>query len=220
MYMYLSVEIDKFWWNELNLDSVCVSYSILSHNCYSLKSDVDVNKMFNLVGILGLRIVEIAVEVSNSCIRSSVAIVNCQRNEISDKESDVLARYYSHEKKVYLTVGWVDCIEKPITDMVDEIRRQVMDIMVVRRRLDVKWNRVLCPIMDKKCQDLIADGRAWNLSMCRPDVYEVLCDPSIVVDLDMKTCSCCKWHIHLFPCSHAVLVTGRTYRNLRSYVDQ
>ena len=75
-------------WNE--------SYSISGHSCCSLKSDVNVNNMFDLVRILGLRVVEIAVEVSNSCTRSSVAIVSCQRNEISDEECDGLARYCSH----------------------------------------------------------------------------------------------------------------------------
>ncbi|KAL7257300.1 hypothetical protein ACSBR1_003575 [Camellia fascicularis] len=104
--------------------------------------------------------------------------------------------------------------------MVDEIRGQVMDTMAVRRRLAVKWNRVLCPIMDKKWQDLIVDRRAWNLSMCSSDVYEVFCETSIVVNLDMRTCSCCKWQIHRFPCNHVVLVIGQICKNLRSYVDQ
>ncbi|KAL7170385.1 hypothetical protein ACSBR2_035284 [Camellia fascicularis] len=99
-------------WNDLNLNYVCVSHSISGHSCCSLKSDVDVNNMFNFVGTLGLRIVEIVVEVSNSCTRSSVAIVSCQRNEISDEECDVLARYYSHMKNVYLSPGLDDCIKE------------------------------------------------------------------------------------------------------------
>ncbi|KAL7237279.1 hypothetical protein ACSBR2_003547 [Camellia fascicularis] len=99
-------------WNELNLDSLCVSYSIPGHSCCSLKSDVNVNNIFNLVRILGLRIVKIVVEVSNSYTRSSVEIVNCQKNEISDEDCDVLTRYCSYKKKIYLISGWVDCIKE------------------------------------------------------------------------------------------------------------
>ncbi|GMP62062.1 hypothetical protein CsSME_00024310 [Camellia sinensis var. sinensis] len=78
----------------------------------------------------------------------------------------------------------------PITRLVDSIRAQIMRQMSTRRETSQKWHGVLCPKMEKLLEKSYNDGRSWTVSQSSPIVYEVHSHPSVMVDVDSRTCSC------------------------------
>ncbi|CAL5354492.1 unnamed protein product [Camellia sinensis] len=76
----------------------------------------------------------------------------------------------------------------PITNLVDMIRLQIMNMRFDRRLLSSKWNKVLCPRMDSLLEKAFMDERTWNVSLSSGNVFEVHCFPSVMVNLDLKTC--------------------------------
>ncbi|KAL7209198.1 hypothetical protein ACSBR1_030856 [Camellia fascicularis] len=107
----------------------------------------------------------------------------------------------------------------PITNLVDMIRLQIMNMRSDRRQLSSKWNKVLCPRMDSVLEKYFLDGRTWNVSLSSDNVFEVHCFPSVMVDLGLRTCSCRKWEINGYPCQHAVAAIFKSGRNLNSFVE-
>ncbi|GMP83408.1 hypothetical protein CsSME_00037332 [Camellia sinensis var. sinensis] len=78
----------------------------------------------------------------------------------------------------------------PITHLVDSIRTQIMRQMSTRRETSQKWHGVLCPKIEKHLEKSYNEGRSWTVSQSSPAVYEVHSDPSVMVDVDRRTCSC------------------------------
>ncbi|KAL7258142.1 hypothetical protein ACSBR1_004296 [Camellia fascicularis] len=81
----------------------------------------------------------------------------------------------------------------PITNLVDMIRLQIMNMTSDRRLLSSKWNKVLCHCMDSVLEKAFMDRRIWNVSFSSDNVFEVHCFISVMVDLGLRTCSCRKW---------------------------
>ena len=74
--------------------------------------------------------------------------------------------------------------------------------------------------MEKKLILAFNEGRTWVVSKASDTIYVVHSHPSIFVDLGARTCSCCKWLINNFPCSHAVVVAQKSGKDLNMLVDQ
>ncbi|KAL7235837.1 hypothetical protein ACSBR1_019178 [Camellia fascicularis] len=72
----------------------------------------------------------------------------------------------------------------PITNLVDMIRLQIMNMRSDRRLLSSKWNKVLCPRMDSVLEKAFMDGRTWNVSLLSNNVFEVYCFPRLWLILD------------------------------------
>lgn len=75
----------------------------------------------------------------------------------------------------------------PITNLVDMIRLQIMNMRFDRRLLSSKWNKVLCPRMDSVLEKAFMDVRTSNVSLSSDNVFEVHCFSSVMVDLGLKT---------------------------------
>ncbi|KAL7180346.1 hypothetical protein ACSBR1_043537 [Camellia fascicularis] len=96
--------------------------------------------------------------------------------------------------------SWIrDARHLPITNLVDMIRLQMMNMSVLEKAF--------------------LDGRTLNMSLSSDNVFEVHCFPSVMVDLLLRTCSCRKWKINGYPCQHAVAALFRSGKNLNSFVE-
>ncbi|KAL7234964.1 hypothetical protein ACSBR1_018439 [Camellia fascicularis] len=80
------------------------------------------------------------------------------------------------------------------------------------------WPGVICPKMKARLVKTYNKGRAWLVSQSTDIVFEVHYFPSVMVDVDKRTCSCFKWQINGFPCSHAVVAIRNSVLNLYDLV--
>ncbi|KAL7255063.1 hypothetical protein ACSBR1_009262 [Camellia fascicularis] len=81
-----------------------------------------------------------------------------------------------------------------------------------------KWGGQLCPKMEK-LEAEYKSSRAWIASQADENVYEVHSHPSILVDVNSRTCSCYQWQVNGFPCSHAVVSFCNNERNIYDSIE-
>lgn len=108
----------------------------------------------------------------------------------------------------------------PITQLVDRIRLKMMELMCFRRETAAKWRHVICPKMDEALTNAFQESKSWDVKFCSSDVLEVLCDPSVMVDIGRRTCSCTQWQLNGVPCVHAVCAIKKSRRALNDCVDR
>ncbi|KAH7852232.1 hypothetical protein Vadar_022187 [Vaccinium darrowii] len=108
----------------------------------------------------------------------------------------------------------------PITQLVDRIRLKMMELMCFRRETAAKWRHVICPKMDEALTNAFQESKSWEVKFCSSDVLEVLCDPSVMVDIGRRTCSCTQWQLNGVPCVHAVCAIKKSRRALNDCVDR
>ncbi|XP_028112998.1 uncharacterized protein LOC114311135 [Camellia sinensis] len=107
----------------------------------------------------------------------------------------------------------------PITRLVDSIRTRIMWQMSTWRDTLHKWARVICPKMEKRIEKSYNTDRSWNVSQSNSNVYEFHSNPSVMVDVDRRTCSCFQWQINGFPCVHAIVAARRSGRDLCTLIE-
>ncbi|KAI8542103.1 hypothetical protein RHMOL_Rhmol08G0113000 [Rhododendron molle] len=107
----------------------------------------------------------------------------------------------------------------PITILVDELRKKIMNLMSERREEASKWGCQICPEMDKRMRASFNESRTWVVSAAGDGVYEVHSFPNVTVDISRRICSCQKWQLTGFPCAHAVIVLSSSGKDLTEYVD-
>ncbi|KAL7224731.1 hypothetical protein ACSBR1_026084 [Camellia fascicularis] len=73
--------------------------------------------------------------------------------------------------------------------------------------------------MDKKLEAEYKTSRAWIVSQSDEDVYEVHSQPSVLVDVNRRTCSCYQWQVNGFQCSHAVVAFRNSGRNIYDLIE-
>ena len=109
-----------------------------------------------------------------------------------------------------LAKSWNKMIDQarhmPITSMIDAIRIKTMKDMADMRLVCKKWKDVLCLEMYGRLQASLDVGRTWRVSSASEDLFEVHCEPSMLVNVALRICSCGKWQQDGFPCSHAATV--------------
>ena len=66
-------------------------------------------------------------------------------------------------------------------------------------------------------------GRTWRVSSASEDLFEVHCEPSMLVNVALRICSCGKWQQDGFLCSHATTVINccsyQSEKDLMEYIE-
>ncbi|KAH7833030.1 hypothetical protein Vadar_002492 [Vaccinium darrowii] len=75
----------------------------------------------------------------------------------------------------------------PVTQLVDCIRLKMMEQMCFRREIAAKWHHVICPKMDEALANAFQESKSWEVKFSLSDVLEVLCDPSVLLDIGRRT---------------------------------
>ncbi|KAG5515136.1 hypothetical protein RHGRI_036244 [Rhododendron griersonianum] len=116
--------------------------------------------------------------------------------------------------------AWIEAERHlPITILVDELRKKIMNLMSERREEASKWGCQICPEMDKRMRASFNESRTWVVSAAGDGVYEVLSFPNVTVDITRRICSCQKWQLTGFPCAHAVIAISSCGKDMTEYVD-
>lgn len=116
--------------------------------------------------------------------------------------------------------NWIrDARHLPITRLVDMVRGQIMEQMAERRAKAREWTGSLCSKMEKKLVTSYNDSRGWSVSQADDNVYKVHSQPSVLVDVARRSCSCFQWQLNGFPCSHAVVAFRNSGRNIYDSIE-
>ncbi|XP_012841176.1 PREDICTED: uncharacterized protein LOC105961490 [Erythranthe guttata] len=108
----------------------------------------------------------------------------------------------------------------PVMTMIDTIRSELMKKMTSRRDKSSKWSTICCPKYEKSLRELELECRTQKAEKAADGINEVLSDPSMVVDLLQKTCTCRKWQILGFPCVHADYVLVNKTSQPYDFIDK
>ncbi|KAI8550261.1 hypothetical protein RHMOL_Rhmol06G0091000 [Rhododendron molle] len=106
-----------------------------------------------------------------------------------------------------------------ITQLVDRVRIKLMEQMCCRKQT-AKWRQVLCPTMDEALTIAFQESKAWEVKFSSPDVLEVLCNPSVKVDIGRHSCTCTQWQLNGVPCVHAVCAIKKSGKSLNACVER
>ncbi|XP_026416779.1 uncharacterized protein LOC113312237 [Papaver somniferum] len=85
-------------------------------------------------------------------------------------------------------------------------RLRVMELMNEHRKMSLLMDpEKLTPTYEALLKEHIQIGRVWNVTRSSAYEYEIHLPRSHTVDLLNKTCTCQRWRVYGFPCSHATL---------------
>ena len=93
----------------------------------------------------------------------------------------------------------------PIAQLVETIQIKMMNQISRRCQESNKWTMILCPEMNKRLNELLAIGRGWNVTRSSEFIFQVHSEKAKTVNLLDRACSCFKWQLSGFPCSHALV---------------
>ncbi|KAG5547953.1 hypothetical protein RHGRI_013591 [Rhododendron griersonianum] len=91
---------------------------------------------------------------------------------------------------------------------------------MARKQTAAKWRQVLCPTMDEALAIAFQESKAWEVRFSSPDVLEVLCNPSVKVDIGRHSCTCTQWQLNGVPCVHAVCAIKKSGKSLNACVER
>ncbi|KAF5193063.1 Far1-related sequence like, partial [Thalictrum thalictroides] len=108
--------------------------------------------------------------------------------------------------------SWIEhkADELPITQKVDMIRINMMELIYTRSMDSSQWLTRLTPSMEGKLQSNIFKAHSLEHEVTftpnMDNIFEVRGDSVEMVDIDQWSCSCKAWQITGLPCFHAVAV--------------
>ncbi|XP_012829160.1 PREDICTED: uncharacterized protein LOC105950357 [Erythranthe guttata] len=108
----------------------------------------------------------------------------------------------------------------PITNFIDYIRGEVMINISIRAEEGATMTTELSSKVHEQVDQLVQEGRVWVARKSSDHMFEVLCDPTAVVDIKERVCSCRMWQITGLPCAHAACVLFNNSNEGYKYVDK
>lgn len=111
--------------------------------------------------------------------------------------------------------------ELPIVQIIDSIRRKIMELMYTRRMDSNQWLTKLTPSLEDKLQNEMLKTHSLQVLLGLGSAFEVRGMGSFnVVNIDVWDCNCRGWQLNGFPCVHAVSVLQHIGRNLQDYCSK
>ncbi|WOL08360.1 hypothetical protein Cni_G17113 [Canna indica] len=110
---------------------------------------------------------------------------------------------------------------KSIVDMLEDIRRMLMQRMYVKNEMMLKSMDEICPNIRKKLEKCKEDSRFCTVTPSGNLKFEVQClDKVHVVNLVIRSCSCRSWDLSGIPCNHAISCINWTKEEPEKYVSE
>ncbi|XP_024988328.1 uncharacterized protein LOC112523111 isoform X1 [Cynara cardunculus var. scolymus] len=108
----------------------------------------------------------------------------------------------------HLFYAWVsEANELPITQMIDELRGKMMQLIYTRRVESSQWITRLTPSMEEKLKNEIFKAHSVQVLRSHGSKFEVRFGEMIdIVDIENWDCSCKGWLVTGLPCCHAIAV--------------
>ncbi|WOL05379.1 hypothetical protein Cni_G14107 [Canna indica] len=140
----------------------------------------------------------------------------CQAYVCTNYKSDNVTNNISETFNGYI----LNARSKPIIDMLEEIRRSLMQRMYMKRVMIVKWTDDICPNIRKKLEINKEESRFCIVTPSRNLKFEVQYMSKIrVVNIGSHSCSCRRWDLTCIPYNHAVSCITWMKDDLDKYVS-
>ncbi|MCL7025441.1 hypothetical protein MKW94_018961, partial [Papaver nudicaule] len=116
--------------------------------------------------------------------------------------------------------AWITVHKKmPASAFLDQVRMKVMVMMFDNREVGALMKTPLTTLYEEKLQSLSDEGLAWPVNRASTTIYEVLSDESShTVNLENRTCTCQRWRVYGFPCSHALAAMRKGRCDVHEYI--
>ncbi|XP_052204077.1 uncharacterized protein LOC127809356 [Diospyros lotus] len=116
---------------------------------------------------------------------------------------------------------WIECIRgKPILQMLEDLRRMIMERISSRKHKDEMWESDIPPPVQKRLDDNATKGRLMRVIFGRANDYEVLKETVVVVvNLYAKSCDCGMWQCSGVPCNHVMAIIMNIREEFGKFID-
>nr|KJB28851.1 hypothetical protein B456_005G072800 [Gossypium raimondii]KJB28852.1 hypothetical protein B456_005G072800 [Gossypium raimondii]KJB28853.1 hypothetical protein B456_005G072800 [Gossypium raimondii] len=115
---------------------------------------------------------------------------------------------------------WVsDLPAMPITQVIETIRRKLMEFIYTRKMDSDQWSSNLTPSAEENLQRSLVNSRSLEVVLSHSSCFKVrdTLDMINVVNLENWDCSCREWQINGLPCLHAVAAIEHIGKNVYDY---
>ncbi|KAI4349431.1 hypothetical protein L6164_010020 [Bauhinia variegata] len=93
----------------------------------------------------------------------------------------------------------------PIIQMMEGIRRKLMEWFNERREASMQWSGILVPFAERHVSDAINHAHSYQVLRANEAQFQVIGHSGQhVVDIRTRRCSCHGWQVCGLPCAHAV----------------
>ncbi|XVE65457.1 hypothetical protein DITRI_Ditri08aG0001300 [Diplodiscus trichospermus] len=115
---------------------------------------------------------------------------------------------------------WVsDLPAMPVTQVIETIRRKMMEFMYTRKMDSDKWSSRLTPSAEENLQRSLANSCSLEVLFSTGGCFKVRDALGVinVVTLETWDCSCREWQINGLPCIHAAAAIEHSGKNVYDY---
>ncbi|GMJ02163.1 MUSTANG 7 [Hibiscus trionum] len=115
---------------------------------------------------------------------------------------------------------WVsDLPAMPITQVIEAIRRKMMEFICTRKMDSDQWSSKLTPSAEENLQRILVDSRSLEVVLSPGSWFKVrdTLDIMNVVSLENWECSCREWQINGLPCLHAAAAIEHVGKDVYDY---
>ncbi|KAL2939767.1 Chromodomain-helicase-DNA-binding protein 3 [Bienertia sinuspersici] len=110
---------------------------------------------------------------------------------------------------------------KHLADMMEDIRAQLMQRLVVKRKEMQQHTGLLCPRIQERLEKEKHEAAKCRVIPSSDTLFEVgYYLDTLTVDLDARKCTCRKWDLNGIPCCHAVACIFFCHGNAVDYVHE
>ncbi|KAL2941560.1 hypothetical protein RDABS01_029910 [Bienertia sinuspersici] len=110
---------------------------------------------------------------------------------------------------------------KHLVDMMEDIRAQLMQRLVVKRKEMQQHTSLLCPRIQERLEKEKHEAAKCRVFPSSDTLFEVgYYLDTLTVDLDARKCTCRKWDLNGIPCCHAIACIFFCHGNAEDYVHE
>lgn len=131
---------------------------------------------------------------------SNAFFEGCRYGEVASSVAESVNNWVKDEKRM------------PVSALVNTIRMKLMEVIHKRHKISETMTSRLTPDYENKLKELTDEGNSWIVIPAGDTLFEVVADHRYAVNLEIFHCSCNRWKVYGFPCSHAIqciLLSGK-----------
>ncbi|KAI3890547.1 hypothetical protein MKW92_051386 [Papaver armeniacum] len=124
---------------------------------------------------------------------SNAFFEGCRYDEVASSVAESVNNWVKDEKRM------------PVSALVNTIRIKLMELIHKRHKISETMTSLrLTPDYENKLKELTDEGNSWIVIPAGDTLFEVVADYRYTVNLETFHCSCNRWKVYGFPCSHAI----------------
>ncbi|KAL2925795.1 Elongation factor 1-alpha [Bienertia sinuspersici] len=143
------------------------------------------------------------------CFCRAYMSTSCKADVITSNLAETFNGYIIHARN------------KHLVDMMEDIRSQLMQRLVVKRKEMQQHTGLLCPRIKERLEKEKHEAAKCRVIQSSDTLFEVgYYLDTLTVDLDARKYTCRKWNLNGIPCCHAIACIFFCHGNAEDYVHE